>query len=286
LSLEDVFHPSGKSVMSVHVAEQRRAQLLDLVRQRRFASLPDLVKALDVSESTIRRDLEALEEQGVARRIHGGALYSGSSPMLPHFEAIQPGAWGDKQAIASQAVEFIEDGDTLLLDGGSTTYEVARLLVGRRLHVVTNSLPVANLFAADTKSDLVLLGGDICPRSGVARGPYTDRMLSSLRVRRTILSVAGISDEGFFNNNLLLIETERAMMRAADEVTIVADHSKFGRQSLGHLCPLDGVSRVVADDGLTTAWREKLSAAGVELVLAPLAIDPPLNNQPNLNEGP
>ncbi len=260
--------------MSVQLAEQRRAQLLELVRQRRFASLPDLVKALDVSESTVRRDLEVLEEQGAVRRIHGGALYCGMSPKIPHFEASQSAAWGEKQAIARKAVEFVDDGDTLLLDGGSTTFEVARLLVGRPLHVVTNSLPVANLFAADTNSDLVLLGGDICPRSGVARGPYTDRMLSALRVRRTILSVAGISDEGFFNNSLLLIETERGMMQAADEVTIVADHSKFGRQSLGHLCPLAGVTRVISDDGLAPAWREKLPAAGIELVVASTMAEP------------
>ncbi len=259
--------------MSVLLAEQRRAQLLELVRQRRFASLPDLVKALDVSESTVRRDLEVLEEQGAARRIHGGALYCGTSPKLPHFESRQPAEWAEKQCVARKAVEFIEDGDTVLLDGGSTTYEVARLLVGRPLHVVTNSLPVANLFAADTNSDLVLIGGNICPRSGVAQGPYADRMLAALRVRRTILSVAGVSDEGFFNNNLLLIETERAMMRAADEVTIVADHSKFGRQSLGHLCPLGEVNRVVADDGLAEAWREKLRDARVECVLAPAATD-------------
>lgn len=274
MPIEDVLHPSGNSVMSVQLVEQRRAQLLELVRQRRFASLPDLVKALDVSESTVRRDLEVLEEQAAVRRIHGGALYRGTSPKIPHFEASQSAAWREKQAIARRAVEFVDDGDSLLLDGGSTTFEVARLLVGRPLHVVTNSLPVANLFAADTNSDLVLLGGDVCPRSGAARGPYTDRMLSSLRVRRTILSVAGISDEGFFNNNLLLIETERGMMRAADEVTIVADHSKFGRQSLGHLCPLDGVTRVISDDGLASAWREKLPVAGIELVVASTTAEP------------
>ncbi len=268
------------------LAEQRRAKLLELIRQRRFASLPDLVKALDVSESTVRRDLEALEEQGVARRIHGGALYCGTNPKLPHFESRQPAEWVEKRAIARRAVELIDDGDTVLLDGGSTTYEVARLLLGRPLHVVTNSLPVANLFAADTNSDLVLIGGNICPRSGVAQGPYADRMLGAIRVRRTILSVAGVSGEGFFNNNLLLVETERAMMRAADDVTVVADHSKFGRQSLGHLCPLGDVTRVIADDGLPPVWQKKLQAAGVVLTLAPAAAEPLADRQTHANGSP
>ncbi len=265
--------------MAFSLAEQRRAQLLDVVGQKRFASLPDLVQRLHVSESTIRRDLEVLEEQGSVRRIHGGALYCGTSPKLPHFESRQPAEWPEKRAIAQRTVKLIDDGDTVILDGGSTTYEVGRLLVGRPLHVVTNSLPVANLFAADTHSDLVLIGGNICPRSGVAQGPYADRMLAALRVRRTILSVAGVSDEGFFNNNLLLIETERAMMRAADEVTIVADHSKFGRQSLGHVCPLGEVNRVVADDGLAPEWREKLQRAGVELILAHPVTEPSENER-------
>ena len=197
---------------------------------------------MEVSESTVRRDLEQLEEQGSAQRIHGGVLYTGSFAQAAALRRPAAGRSGSRRRRSPQrAVELIEDGDTILLDGGSTTYEVARLLVGRPLHVVTNSLPVANLFASDSNSDLVLIGGNICPRTGVARGPYADQMLATVRVRKTIFSVAGINDEGFFNNNLLLVETERAMMRAADEVIVVADSTKFGHQSLTHLCPLDAV---------------------------------------------
>ncbi len=250
------------------LAEQRRDRLLELVRTRRFASLPDLAEQLAVSESTVRRDIEQLEDQGAARRIHGGVLYTGSSPKLPHFDVQQPAEWEKKKAIAAAAVNLIEDGDTILLDGGSTTYEMARLLVGRPLHVVTTSLPVANLFASDGNSDLVLIGGNICPRSGVARGPYADHMLSMVRVRKTIFSVAGIHDEGFFNNDLLLVETERAMMRAANEVIVVADSTKFGQQSLTHLCPLNAVNHLVVDDGVTEQWRMKIMAAGVDLIVA------------------
>ncbi len=187
---------------------------------------------------------------------------------MPHFDAQQPAAWEKKKAIAAAAVGLVADGDTILVDGGSTTYEVARLLVGRPLHVVTTSLPVANLFASDGNSDLVLIGGNICPRSGVARGPYADRMLAMVRVRKAILSVAGIHDAGFFNDDLLLVETERAMMRAANEVIVVADSTKFGHQSLTHLCPLDAVQHLVADGGIAPEWRAKLLAAGVDLVVA------------------
>ncbi|MEN6450815.1 MAG: DeoR/GlpR family DNA-binding transcription regulator [Thermoguttaceae bacterium] len=250
------------------LAEQRRDRLLELVRGRRFAALPELAEQLDVSESTVRRDLEQLEKLGSAKRIHGGVLYTGESPKLPHFDSQQPAQWEQKRRIAAAAVGLIGDGDTILLDGGSTTYEVARLLVGRRLHVVTTSLPVANLFASDSNSDLVMIGGNVCPRSGVTRGPYTDNMLSKVRVRKTIFSVAGICDEGFFNNDLLLVETERAMMRAAAEVIVVADSTKLGHSSLTHLCPLSAVNHLVVDDGIAEPWPTKLREAGVNLIVA------------------
>jgi len=252
------------------LAEERRNCLLEFVRVRRFASLPELTKQVSASESTVRRDLEHLEEQGTIRRIHGGVLYAGSSPKMPHFDVQQPAEWSQKRAIAGRTVELIENGDTVLLDGGSTTYEVAQLLVGRPVHVVTTSLPVANLFASDVGGDLVLIGGNICPRTGVAQGPYADKMLASVRVRKTILSVAGVNDEGFFNNNLLLVETERAMMAAADEVIVVADCTKFGHQSLTHLCRLEEVDHLVVDNGIDEDWRNKVTAAGVQLLIAGL----------------
>ena len=161
---------------------------------------------------------------------------------------------------------LIDDGDTVLLDGGSTTYEVARLLVGRPLHVVTNSLPVANLFASDLSSDLVLIGGNVCPRTGVVRGPYADQMLSQVRVRKTVLSSAAVCEEGFFNNNMLLIETERAMMRAGKEVIVVADSTKFGNQSLGYVCALGTVDYVVVDSQLRRAVAEQIDRRRREIV--------------------
>ena len=251
------------------VVEERRSKLLELVRERGFAALPDLAELLTVSESTVRRDLEALEESGHARRTHGGVFYTGASPKLPHFDQLQPAHWDKKRALARIAAELIEDGDTVLLDGGTTTYEVARLLVGRPLQIVTNSLPVANLFASNATTDLVLLGGYVYPRTGVSLGPYANEMLARLNVRRTVLSVAGINDRGFYNSNLLLVETERAMMRAGEEVIVVADSTKFGHQSLAHLASLEEATQLVVDDGIGSEWKRKVEAAGVRLTIAP-----------------
>jgi DeoR/GlpR family transcriptional regulator of sugar metabolism len=250
------------------LAEERRSRLLELVRARGFASLPDLAGELQVSESTIRRDLDYLEETGSAQRTHGGVFYTGPSPKILHFDQRQQSHWDKKRRIGEAAGRLIEDGDTVLLDGGSTTYELARLLVGRPLQVVTNSLPVATLFTSSESAELVLIGGYVHSRSGVTLGPYANHMLAELKVRRAVLSVAGVTEEGYYNSNLLLVETERAMMQAADEVIIVADSTKFDRTSLVHLGGLGDVDVLVVDDEISAAWRERLSAAGVRVVVA------------------
>lgn len=250
------------------IVDERRSRLLELIRVRGFAALPDLAAELKVSESTIRRDLDYLEETGAARRTHGGVFYAGDSPKLPHFDERQPAQWDKKRAIAYRAAQMVEPGETVLLDGGTTTYEVARLLVGRPLQIVTNSLPVANLFASSPNCDLVLVGGYVYPRTGVALGPYANEMLSSLHVRRTILSAAGINDRGFYNSNLLLVETERAMMQAAEEVMVVADSTKFGHQSLAHLCELDAVQHLVVDHEIDRQWVAKIGQLGVNVLVA------------------
>ena len=154
------------------------------------------------------------------------------------WKSARPRSSTRSRPIARAAAARIRDGDAVLLDGGTTTLEVARLLVGRPLQIVTNSLPIANLFASSRETDLVMLGGYVYPKTGVALGPLTVRMMEDIHVHQTILSVGGITAKGLFNSNLLLVETERQMMRCADEVVVVADHTKIGRQALAFLCEL------------------------------------------------
>lgn len=250
-------------------AEERRQRLLEIVRRRGFASLPELAGQLQVSESTVRRDVDHLEEAGAAQRTHGGVFYTGPSPKLPHFEQRQSTHWEKKRQIAARAAELIEDGDTVLLDGGSTTYELAQALVGRPLQIVTNSLPVATLFASSDTVDLVVVGGYVHSRTGVTLGPYANEMLGKLCVRRAMLSIAGANERGYYNSNLLLVETERVMMEAADEVIVLADSTKFGRASLAHLCELGRIDTLVVDEGMDDSWQSRLEEAGVRLIVAP-----------------
>jgi DeoR family fructose operon transcriptional repressor len=262
------FERWGRLSGTVGIADLRRMKLKELVRLQGFASIPDLRTALGVSESTIRRDLDALEAEGEVQRTHGGVFSSGPTATLKLFERRSADQWDKKRQIAAAASCLIEDHDTVLLDGGSTAYELARQLVGRPLQVVTNSLPLATLFAADEQVDLVVLGGYVHSRTAVTLGPYANQMLGSLNVQVAVLSIAGADQRGFYNSNLLLVETERAMMACADRTVILADSSKFGKSSLARLCSLEQIHTLVSDSDLSTDWRECLQSAGVQLKLA------------------
>lgn len=250
------------------LVEERRQKILDLVSARGFVSLAELTQTLDASESTIRRDLDYWGQQGFLKRTHGGAMVRDEGHALPALEERSSRELEEKRAIARAAAARIEDGDSVLLDGGTTTLEVARLLVGRPLQIVTNSLPIANLFASSRETDLVILGGYVYPRTGVALGPLTTRMMDDIHVRQTVMSTGGITARGLFNSNLLLVETERQMMRCADEVVVVADHTKIGKQALAFLCELPAVDTLVVDSQATAEQRQLVEAAGVRLVIA------------------
>jgi DeoR/GlpR family transcriptional regulator of sugar metabolism len=249
------------------LVEERRQRVLDLVSKRGFVALDDLKQAIAASESTLRRDLDYWHEKGMLRRTHGGAIYVGDGAALPALEERSASQLEEKRELARVAAGRVRDGDTVLLDGGTTTLEVARLLLGRAVQVVTNSLPIAGLLASSRETDLVLLGGYVYPRTGVALGPLTVRMVEDIHVNQTILSVGGITGKGLFNSNLLLVETERQMMRCADEVVVVADHTKVGRPALAFLCELSAIDTLIVDRNLTPEQRALLDQSDARVII-------------------
>jgi DeoR family fructose operon transcriptional repressor len=250
------------------LVEERRQRVLDVISRQGCVSLADLAQSVQVSESTIRRDLDYWHQQGVVRRTHGGAVYVGDGTALPALEERSASQIEEKRQIARLAAARIRDGDAILLDGGTTTLEVARLLVGRSLQIVTNSLPIAHLFASSRETDLIMLGGYVYPKTGVALGPLTVRMMEDIHVHQTLLSVGGITAKGLFNSNLLLVESERGMMRCADEVVVVADHTKIGRQNLAFLCELSAIDTLIVDRDVTAAQRDLVAAKVDRLLVA------------------
>lgn len=263
------------------LAETRRRQLLELVNRRGFATLEDLVKALGVSESTVRRDLEALDAMGQVKRTHGGAVCSADVRGMPAFDERETTQAAEKRAIGAHTAALIADGETVVLDGGTTTFEVARALVGRPVQVVTNSLPIAGLMAASKETDLILIGGYVYPRTGVAMGPLAIAALEHIRASKVVMGAGGIVADGVFNSNSLLVETERQMMKSGQEIVVVADATKLGRLALTRLCGLDEIDRMVVDEALGQPERDWLTAAGVDLHVAPIASgQTPANGRP------
>ena len=215
------------------LVDERRQKVLDLVKGRGFVALADLATELHASESTLRRDLEFWDQQGQLKRTHGGAKFNAApaSDGLPALEDRVATAVIEKRLIAQAMNQRIADGSSILLDGGTTTLELAKLLIGRPIQVVTNSLPIASLLSQSRDPDVILLGGFVYPRTGVALGPSTIEQLKNTHVTQAILSCHGVTAQGLFNHNQLLVETQRAMLRSAEQSFILADHTKLGMLS-------------------------------------------------------
>lgn len=245
--------------------DERRNRILQFIEQRGFVSLPDLCQHFGISESTARRDVEFLDGISQVRKTRGGATYVGDS--ISTLEERKVRSLQQKQEIAQAVADMIRDGDVVLLDGGTTTLEVARLLVGRTLQVVTNSIPIINLLINQPSIELIAIGGYVYPKTGVALGPVAVQALRGIQARRLVMSVGGITERGLYNSNTLLVETERQMIDSSDEIWVVTDSTKFGHSALSYLCALDTVDRIITDDGITEEWQARLEQAGIEVVI-------------------
>lgn len=238
-----------------------------------MSDLDTLSAELNVSQSTIRRDVEMLEQAGVVERTHGGVIWLGDRAAAT---ATGPYAFHQrmnfradaKRRIAKAAAQLIQPGQTLLIDGGTTTFYLAQELLGRPLQIVTNSLPIASLFLNDEQIELVLTGGVMYPRHGVLLGPMVETMLSSIHAKTMVLSPAGIHEGTLYNQNMLLVQAEQRMMEQAQEVVLLADSGKFGQQALSRLCPLSEIDVVVSDANLSADQRKIVRSAGCELIIA------------------
>ncbi|MFB3893041.1 MAG: DeoR/GlpR family DNA-binding transcription regulator [Phycisphaerae bacterium] len=249
--------------------EQRRVKVADLLSQKGMMSLGELERALEVSQSTIRRDLEALEDQGFLRRTHGGAIRT----RYPAAQALgfadrQTTMAREKEAIARAVAGLVRDGQTIILDGGTTCHRVAAALAGRHISVVTNSVPIASLLSAEIATEVTLIGGYLYPRTGVALGPTAVAQLEQIRASAVVMSCAGVSPEGAFNTNQMMVDVERKMMAAADRVILAVDHGKFELRGLAKLCELGELDVIVTDDGLSDQKRAWLSTLEIEVVFA------------------
>ena len=248
---------------------ERQQRLLDILRERNAADLDALAEALGVSGSTTRRDLEALEKQGLVERTHGGAVYRGPRRHPVALDERMSERVEAKKIIGRYAASLVEPNMTLLLDGGSTVYYTAGQITARPLQVVTNSLAIANLFADDERVELLMSGGALYPRTGVLVGPIATAALADLHADLLLFSLAGVYGDAAFNLNIEQADVEKVMIRQAARSILLMDAAKFGRKSLARVCAVEDAELIVTDPAISETWRTRL---GERLVVA----DPPI----------
>lgn len=249
-------------------AEARQRHLEEYLVKVEFASLEELARQVDTSVSTVRRDLTALESKGTIRRTHGGARLVEARSDEFIFSTRDTQQLLEKELIGRAAAELVGANQTVIIDAGTTAYHVASHLEHKTLHIVTNSLPVANHFASSQRVEVVVSGGVIYPRLGVLVGPLAVEAFSKIRADMAIMSCAGITAEGVMNSHGLLIEIQRAMLAAAQRVILCIDHTKFGRQSVSHFCDLDAIDVLVTDKAPEPEMLGALQRAEVEVIVA------------------
>ncbi|WP_115787790.1 DeoR/GlpR family DNA-binding transcription regulator [Arthrobacter silvisoli] len=253
----------------------RHTAIVDAVQRERVVRVTDLAQALGVSAMTVRRDIESLEEAGLVERIHGGAKLPGDARTHePGFEQKSTQAITEKQAIAHEAAKLVKEGSAIGLSAGTTTYELAKLLLdGPRITVVTNSIRIAELFHHDPGTgrrgtSVIVTGGERTPSDALV-GPIATSALKQLHLDTLFLGVHGMDAQaGFTTPNLQEAETNKAFMASARNVVVLADNSKWGTVGIASIAGLEDADELITDPGLGEEARRVLAEGVGKLRIA------------------
>jgi DeoR/GlpR family transcriptional regulator of sugar metabolism len=252
------------------LGETRRSRILEWLREEGSARVSVLAQAFNVSEVTVRQDLEKLEADGHIVREHGGA-YLKSVRQQVHSMALAHQEHSDeKQRIGRTAATMVNDGETIIIDSGSTTTEVAANLFGRRdITVITNALNIALMLGAEPGFDVHMSGGHFKAPTLSLSGERSADYFQGLYAQKLFLATGAIDiDGGLTYPSLSDIAVKRAMIDAAQSVCLVADSSKIGERSFCVLGGLDQLDELVTDDGISDTQRKAIEAAGVRVIIA------------------
>ena len=240
-------------------AEERKAEILQLMESGKPVKVGDLSQRFEVSESTIRRDLQELENSGLIQRTHGGAISVQSTFELSYQEK-EIRFYDEKQKIAKAAAELVKDGETVFLDAGTTTLQIAYALRGKPITVATNGMDIAQVFVEDSQVEVIVLGGSLRKNTRSLVGFLTNEMLTRLHFDKVFLAANAVDPElGVSTPNLIEAETKRHMVKAGKEVILVVDHSKLWEKAMCKICSLSEINLLLTDDGLEAADVKRLS---------------------------
>ena len=253
--------------------KERRPEILALVNRLGLVTVEDLSEKLGVSRETVRRDLTALEATGSIRKYHGGARAldnrSVSDDVESPFDQRMIHNTDGKRAIAEATSQLFQRGDTIFIDTGSTTLAVAESLSRiPSLLVITNSPKIAAIIAGNGSSKVFLIGGAYGVEPAESLGPLALEQIAKFRAQHAILTVGAIDTAGVMNFDLQEAEVARAIIDRVETVTVVADHTKFGRRAVFEVAPLSRISRIITDKTPVKEICNAIDAAGALLIVA------------------
>jgi DeoR/GlpR family transcriptional regulator of sugar metabolism len=249
---------------------ERRQSLLDILRKQPGLRVPELALALDVSEGTVRNDLNALEEQGVLMRVHGGAVLNQQDQFqnISFVRRYQQNAVA-KLAIAREAARLVNEGDSILMDASTTAYYFAKALSERkRLRVMTNGFEVARELAQNSTNTVVLLGGVVNNESSSVTGLLSEHIIEELHIQKTFLSCSGFSlERGMTEVHLAEAQLKRKVIESSQQLFALVDSSKFGKEDLTSFARPEKINCLFTDKHLSSDWAGRLKQAGIEFTI-------------------
>ncbi|BBU57149.1 DeoR family transcriptional regulator [Mameliella alba] len=255
----------------MHEKERHRI-ILSAVQDRPVVTVVDLCNLTEASEATIRRDIATLHMQKKLRRVRGGAEALTPPPFVGlagrPFSVNQTLRIKQKQAIARAAVELCEDGDSIIINGGTTTFQMVHPLASRRCQVFTNSFPIAEHLLKHSKNMVMLSGGMIYREQNIVLSPFDNDVTRNFWARRMFMGAQGLGPIGLMEADPLLIQAEQKLIGQADELVVLVDSTKFDNRSSLVLCALDRIDTVITDEGISDKAAAMLEAADVSLIVA------------------
>lgn len=255
----------------MHEKERHRV-ILSAIQEKPVVTVQDLVELTDSSEATIRRDVATLHVQKKLRRVRGGAEAI-SPPQFPGLAgrpfAVNEGVHiAQKRAIANKAVELCDDGDPIIINGGTTTFQMVHPLVLKRCQVFTNSLHIADHLLKHSKNTVMVPGGTIYREQNIILSPFENDVSKNFYAKRMFMGAQGIGPLGLMEADPLLIQAEEKLIGQADELIVLVDSSKFKKRSSLILCALSRIDTIITDDGIDDATAALLESADIQLIVA------------------
>lgn len=255
--------------------KQRHQLFLHLLDERQFVSVPEMAELLDASEATIRRDIIKLDKQNLIQKIRGGAQSLDQSRKTGRRPSLKGSPFlldrqkhpTSKRLIAKKAVELCEEGESIIINAGSSTYMMSEFLATRNLQILTNSFYLAQDLAVNSDNQITIPGGELYRKQGIILSSFENDTIQYYHATKMFMGTPGVGDYGVMESDPLLIRTEQKLRRQADNLVILADSSKIGARSNFIFCPLEDVDILITDEGVDEKMIALFEHEGIEVII-------------------